>query len=190
MILVLHLIQTRSFPLKEQIYNPSIVSRMLKLGMFMQSDSPAGLQCWLWHPGFRRPVILSSFLLDYDIINVKWPRNTLIRKSEKKIVGSYVLTFDMGTGEKIYRNTNSGLCRQHVHVTLFSRTEFLIYKWVTTIWANFWSFAPFWEEARRNLTQPSQEAEFSSFCSSSAPPNLPDLLTCRHGPLHSCCIFK
>lgn len=78
-ILVLHLIQTRSFPLKEQIYNPSIVSRMLKLGMFMQSDSPAGLQFWLWHPGFRRPVILSSFLLDCDIISVKWPKNTLIR---------------------------------------------------------------------------------------------------------------
>lgn len=38
MILVLPLNQTRSFLLKKQIYIPSIVSWILKLGMFMQSD--------------------------------------------------------------------------------------------------------------------------------------------------------
>lgn len=64
----------------------------------------------------------------------------------------------------------------HPLLLFFFRAEFLACNRVTTTWANFCSFAEgtsIWEEARRNLSLPSEEAELSSFCSSSAPPNLP-----------------
>lgn len=52
----------------------------------------------------------------------------------------------------------------------------------TRAWYNFWRAVPrwgtsFWQEASRNLSLPSEEAKFHSFCSASAPPNFPDLLT-------------
>lgn len=52
----------------------------------------------------------------------------------------------------------------------------------TRAWYNFWRAVlcwgtSFWQEASRNLSLPSEEAKFHSFCSASAPPNFPDLLT-------------
>lgn len=54
-------------------------------------------------------------------------------ESQKKIVGSYVLTFNMGNTKKIYRNTNSGLCRQHVHVTIFPELN----SWYINEWQQY-----------------------------------------------------
>lgn len=86
-------------------------------------------------------------------------------ESQKKIVGSYVLTFNMGSLKKNLQEYKLWIMFPACPCNFFSRTEFLVYKWVTTIRANFWSFAKgtsFWVEARRNLSLPSQEPSLPS----------------------------